>query len=153
MRCDMREKIQFAVCGAEPGKEASLGKFPHTEAVHRGESSGLDSAEKNDEVEARSGHGGTGCDAVSGGSAASGNCGYAARVLIGWIHVYQTLAAPLLPDCCRFTPTCSRYGEEALRVHGLWRGTWLTVWRLLRCQPFCRGGYDPVPPKKSRGFK
>ena len=56
--------------------------------------------------------------------------------------------SPYLPDSCRFTPTCSRYGEEAFRVHGFWRGGWLTLLRVLRCQPFCRGGYDPVPPKK-----
>lgn len=69
-------------------------------------------------------------------------------MLIGSIHIYQMTVAPYLPDCCRFTPTCSHYGEEAIRVHGFWRGSWLTLWRILRCQPFCRGGYDPVPPKK-----
>ncbi|MFQ5749431.1 MAG: membrane protein insertion efficiency factor YidD [Planctomycetota bacterium] len=48
---------------------------------------------------------------------------------------------------CRFVPSCSAFAEEALQVHGSVKGTLLTVWRLLRCQPLCRGGFDPVPPK------
>ena len=71
-------------------------------------------------------------------------------MLIGIIRIYQAVIAPYLPDCCRFTPTCSHYGAEALRVHGFWRGSALTIWRILRCQPFCRGGYDPVPLPKPR---
>ncbi|MCI5778915.1 MAG: membrane protein insertion efficiency factor YidD [Lentisphaeria bacterium] len=50
-----------------------------------------------------------------------------------------------MPCRCRFQPTCSQYAVEALRQRGLWMGCVLTVWRILRCQPFCRGGYDPVP--------
>ncbi len=71
-------------------------------------------------------------------------------MLIGSFRLYQMLISPWLPDCCRFTPTCSHYGIEAVQRHGFWRGLGLTLWRLLRCQPFCRGGYDPVPeaPKK-----
>jgi len=68
-------------------------------------------------------------------------------VLIGLIKIYQWTISPLLPNCCRFEPTCSRYAVEALRVHGVLRGGCLAVWRLLRCQPFCRGGWDPVPPR------
>nr|WP_254872310.1 membrane protein insertion efficiency factor YidD [Victivallis sp. Marseille-Q1083] len=67
------------------------------------------------------------------------------------IYLYQRIVSPWLPGCCRFTPTCSHYGAEALKQHGFWRGSLLTLWRLLRCQPFCRGGYDPVPPKKRAG--
>ena len=71
-------------------------------------------------------------------------------MLIGSFRLYQMLISPWLPDCCRFTPTCSHSGIEAVQRHGFWRGLGLTLWRLLRCQPFCRGGYDPVPeaPKK-----
>ncbi len=65
------------------------------------------------------------------------------------IRVYQWTISPWLPNCCRFEPTCSHYAVEALRVHGFWRGSWLTCRRLLRCQPFCRGGVDPVPPRKT----
>ena len=50
--------------------------------------------------------------------------------------------------CCRFTPTCSAYALEAFTKRGFFVGFGLTVWRILRCQPFCAGGYDPVPPKK-----
>ena len=74
--------------------------------------------------------------------------GLAARMLIAIIRVYQWTIAPLLPNCCRFEPTCSHYAVEALRLHGFWRGTGLTIWRLMRCQPFCRGGVDPVPPRR-----
>lgn len=63
-------------------------------------------------------------------------------VLIG---LYQRLISPLLAPRCRFSPSCSAYAMEALERHGLWRGGWLSVWRLLRCHPFTTGGYDPVP--------
>ena len=69
----------------------------------------------------------------------------AARLLIVPIRVYQYLIAPLLPPACRFHPSCSHYAVEALHRHGAIVGTGLTVWRLLRCQPFHPGGYDPVP--------
>ena len=64
------------------------------------------------------------------------------------VMVYQRVISPWLPPSCRFQPTCSQYSVEAFRTHGFFRGLWLTVWRILRCQPFCRGGYDPVPPRK-----
>ena len=66
------------------------------------------------------------------------------------IRFYRRYLSPLKPPICRFTPTCSSYAIEALETHGLVRGTWLTTWRILRCQPFCRGGHDPVPPPKTR---
>lgn len=62
------------------------------------------------------------------------------------VWLYRRLVSPWKPPCCRFSPTCSEYALEALRRHGAWRGSWLVVWRLLRCQPFCAGGWDPVPP-------
>jgi hypothetical protein len=62
------------------------------------------------------------------------------------IRLYQLLLSPILPPLCRFTPTCSRYAVEAIRRHGPLRGFLLTAFRICRCQPFCRGGYDPVPP-------
>lgn len=65
--------------------------------------------------------------------------------LIAAIRVYQWTLSPWLGGQCRFHPTCSRYAEEALRVHGPIRGLRLTVSRVARCQPLCRGGYDPVP--------
>lgn len=61
------------------------------------------------------------------------------------IKLYQIVISPLLPPLCRFYPSCSRYAEEALRKHGIAIGLYLSVRRLLRCHPFCDGGYDPVP--------
>ena len=62
------------------------------------------------------------------------------------IRLYQLTLSRLLPqNTCRFMPTCSHYGYQAIARHGLIKGGWLATWRVLRCQPFSRGGYDPVP--------
>ncbi len=67
------------------------------------------------------------------------------RVLVLLVDLYRRFLSPLLPPRCRFEPSCSAYAREALLHHGVFRGTFLSVWRVLRCNPFCRGGYDPVP--------
>ena len=64
------------------------------------------------------------------------------------IRFYRRFLSPLKPPVCRFTPTCSEYALEAVRVHGILRGTLMAIWRILRCQPFARGGSDPVPPRR-----
>ncbi len=69
------------------------------------------------------------------------------RLLLALLGVYKRFVSPLLPVACRFTPTCSQYAAEAIRVHGSLRGSWLAVKRLARCQPFSTPGYDPVPPR------
>jgi putative membrane protein insertion efficiency factor len=61
------------------------------------------------------------------------------------ISFYQRQISPGLPAGCRYLPTCSHYGYEAISKHGIIYGTILTIWRLLRCNPFSKGGYDPVP--------
>jgi uncharacterized protein len=66
-------------------------------------------------------------------------------VLIGLIKVYQALISPYLPNSCRFTPTCSQYGIEALKKYGVWKGISLTAKRISRCHPWGGNGYDPVP--------
>ena len=66
----------------------------------------------------------------------------AALALIRW---YQRSVSPTRPAACRFQPTCSYYGYEAVDRHGLLKGGLLTLWRLLRCHPFNTGGYDPTP--------
>lgn len=66
-------------------------------------------------------------------------------VLIGIIRGYRTFISPLLPPACRFIPSCSQYAIEAIERHGAARGAWLAIRRVLRCHPFCQGGYDPVP--------
>jgi uncharacterized protein len=65
------------------------------------------------------------------------------------IHLYRWTISPLLPQACRYEPTCSRYALEALRVHGPLRGTWLAITRILRCAPWGASGSDPVPPRRS----
>jgi putative membrane protein insertion efficiency factor len=67
------------------------------------------------------------------------------HVLMAAIRVYQSTIGPALPRSCRFEPSCSHYAYTALERHGIWRGSWLTVRRLARCQPFGGSGYDPVP--------
>ncbi|GJM77973.1 membrane protein insertion efficiency factor YidD [Paenibacillus timonensis] len=69
------------------------------------------------------------------------------------IHVYRKFISPLKPPTCRFYPTCSAYALEAIEVHGPLKGSWLAAKRIVKCQPFHPGGYDPVPPKaeKKRG--
>ncbi len=66
------------------------------------------------------------------------------------IRFYRKFISPLKRPCCRFTPTCSKYALEAFEKRGFFIGFGLTVWRILRCNPFCAGGYDPVPEKKPR---
>ncbi|MGB4269530.1 MAG: membrane protein insertion efficiency factor YidD [Spirochaetota bacterium] len=61
------------------------------------------------------------------------------------IKLYKLVISPVLPNACRFYPTCSQYAIEALTRHGLFKGGFLSVKRILRCHPFCDGGYDPVP--------
>ncbi|MBP2704677.1 membrane protein insertion efficiency factor YidD [Microbispora sp. RL4-1S] len=76
--------------------------------------------------------------------------GPAARVLLGLITFYRTFISPLLGPRCRFEPSCSAYGMEAIAVHGALRGVWLTARRIGRCHPFHPGGFDPVPPRRVR---
>lgn len=74
--------------------------------------------------------------------------GPVARVLLCPIRFYRRWISPVLPPTCRFEPSCSAYAVEALTTHGALRGTWLTVYRLARCAPWGRAGYDPVPPRR-----
>lgn len=72
--------------------------------------------------------------------------------MIFLVRLYRRWISPLFPPCCRFTPTCSQYMIEAVRVHGIPKGLALGVWRILRCNPWSQGGYDPVPPKHCSKF-
>jgi len=67
------------------------------------------------------------------------------RLATWLLHLYKGLVSSWLPASCRYLPTCSEYAAEAVARHGLIRGFLLGMWRLLRCHPFSRGGYDPVP--------
>lgn len=68
---------------------------------------------------------------------------------VALVRLYQILVSPLLGPSCRFSPTCSEYMIQALRIHGLFKGVWLGVRRIGRCHPFNPGGYDPVPGRDS----
>jgi len=72
------------------------------------------------------------------------------HVMIWLVRLYQKYISPLKRPCCRFTPTCSSYAIEAFTKRGFFIGTILTVWRILRCNPFSKGGYDPVPERGLR---
>lgn len=75
-------------------------------------------------------------------------------LLIGLVRIYQFAISPYFPPSCRFVPTCSQYSIEALKIHGPFKGLWLTIKRISRCHPWGGSGFDPVPPQKSqKGFK
>jgi hypothetical protein len=67
------------------------------------------------------------------------------KILIGSIKTYQTYISPYKSTKCPYFPSCSCYGVEAIEKHGAIKGSALTAWRILRCNPFSKGGYDPVP--------
>ena len=67
------------------------------------------------------------------------------KMLIGLIRLYQVTLSPFIGRACRYTPTCSNYGIEAIRKHGPFKGSWLTIKRVLSCNPWGGSGYDPVP--------
>lgn len=71
-------------------------------------------------------------------------------LLIALIKAYKYLISPLLGPRCRFYPSCSSYGLEAIQLHGATKGSYLTLRRLLKCHPFHEGGIDPVPEKLSK---
>jgi len=74
------------------------------------------------------------------------------RLLMGVVRAYRLLLSPWLGASCRFEPTCSAYALDALSAHGAAAGSYLTLHRLLRCSPWCKGGHDPVPSQAPRLF-
>ncbi len=72
------------------------------------------------------------------------------KIGIFLIKFYRYFCSPLFPSCCRFYPSCSEYALEAIKKYGLIYGGYLAIKRILRCHPFSRGGYDPIPEKRMR---
>lgn len=73
------------------------------------------------------------------------------KILIGFIIFYRKYISPLkIIPCCRFTPTCSEYAIQAIKEHGALKGSFLSLKRVLRCHPLCKGGYDPVPERQKK---
>ncbi|MCH3973146.1 MAG: membrane protein insertion efficiency factor YidD [Oscillospiraceae bacterium] len=72
------------------------------------------------------------------------------KLIIKLLHFYQRNLSPLHGPCCRYYPTCSNYAIQAVERFGPLKGGLLALWRLLRCNPFSKGGFDPVPEKKQR---
>jgi putative membrane protein insertion efficiency factor len=70
------------------------------------------------------------------------------QVATVFLRLYKGIVSPLLPVSCRYVPSCSEYTAEAVASYGLFHGSALGLWRLLRCNPLAHGGYDPVPQKK-----
>ena len=72
------------------------------------------------------------------------------KLLLLLIGFYQRQISPYKRPCCRFIPTCSQYALEAVERFGAVKGSAMVLWRILRCNPFCKGGYDPVPEKTAK---
>ncbi len=76
------------------------------------------------------------------------------KILVFLIRTYQVTISPRFSHgSCRYTPTCSQYMLEAIEIHGVFKGCLLGIWRIMRCNPFSKGGWDPVPPKKTKEDK
>ena len=148
----MQQKIQRSVGSPEPGAPITLGEFQDVETRSSGVPDPADPPQKVDEVQPDSNNEGAGGAALPCRCADCRSSSIAARLLILPIRFYRKFISPLFPPCCRFTPSCSAYAIEALRKRGFWMGSLLTLWRLLRCNPLCRGGYDPVPEKGNAVF-
>ena len=146
----MRKKVLSESCSTQPGKEIGLGELPSAQTTNQTLPIGLHTPPTHQTCRV------CGCiqrDAETAEKAGVtqelGRLSKAAIALpLLLIRVYQLTLSPFIGRCCRFEPSCSRYAAEALKVHGFWVGSFLTIYRLMRCQPWCKGGYDPVPPKK-----
>jgi len=75
------------------------------------------------------------------------------KLFIAAVRFYQKQISPYKKPCCRFEPTCSQYAIQAFGEWGAFCGFFMTLWRILRCNPLCKGGYDPVPERKKHRSK
>ena len=147
----MQQKVQSAVSCTQPGTPVDVGEFPDVETGTLPVSHFIDTTTQDEGLQPDPNHCRAGGNIEKTAGSDPGCRGsIAARAAIALIRIYQKMISPWLPCCCRFEPSCSHYGAEAFRKRGFLAGLILTIWRVMRCQPFCRGGYDPVPDK---GFR
>lgn len=85
---------------------------------------------------------------TTGGEGVRARRPFGVRAIVFVIQLYRNMVSPLRLPTCRFTPTCSQYAVDALTEYGLVRGTWLSAIRLLKCGPWHRGGWDPIPERQ-----
>ena len=141
----MQPEIQPSGGRTESCPPVVMGELPIAETQDPLLPDGTDSPAADQRLFPSASYLGTGESTVPGGSNGPRRTSLAARMLIAVVRLYRKTLSPLLPECCRFWPTCSAYAIEALQKHGFCKGLVLTAWRLLRCQPFAKGGFDPVP--------
>ena len=147
----MQQKIQSACRCPQSGKAVDVGEFSDVETESLPVSHIADTTPQNDELRPNQNYRGTFRNTeTTASSDGSSRVSIAAGAAIILIRFYQKAISPWLPCTCRFEPSCSHYAVEAFRKRGFFMGVVLTVWRLLRCQPFAESGYDPVP---DRGFR
>ena len=145
----MREKIQQVSRKKESGQKTSVGVVPITEGTNFTRTPDHDTSTTNCCPKA------TGRRETIKKTALEGrfiqrisSCLNPKNILLAAVKLYHLCISPWFPPCCRFQPTCSNYAQEALHEHGLIKGLILSFLRIIRCHPFCKGGHDPVPPKK-----
>ena len=141
----MQQEIQPAVGNPEPGPAFDVGELPDVETGTLPVSHIIDTTPKDDGIQMSAGDQRSGRDIDQTEGTGSGKTSIAVAVMLCLIRFYQKAISPYLPCCCRFEPSCSHYSAEAFRKRGFIAGMILTIWRILRCQPLCKGGYDPVP--------
>ena len=147
----MQQKIQPAVRCPQQGTTIDVGEFPSVETGTLPVSHFADTQAQDEEIQPSADHCGIdGNSDKTTGYERRKRRSFAALIAIFLIRIYQKTISPWIPCRCRFEPSCSHYGLEAFKKRGFIDGLILTTWRLMRCQPFCRGGYDPVP---DRGFR
>ena len=146
----MREEIQQVSRKKKSGKKASLGVIPVTEGTSFARTSHNDTSTENCCVKAAGSR-----ETIKKTTTESWiirrvfNCLNPKNMLIVLVKLYRLCISPWFSPCCRFHPSCSCYAQEALEEHGLIKGLYLSFLRIIRCHPFCKGGHDPVPPKKA----
>ena len=148
MRYHMQQKVRHKSCKEKSGTQTGAGIIEtHRSRISFSMQSCHHSEKKHFEGQNADCEKCSGKLTEAGGNSDPVKPGCFAVPFILLIKFYRRFISPLFPPCCRFTPTCSMYGIQAIGIHGPVQGLLLTVWRVLRCNPFIKGGYDPVPPK------